>query len=300
MRYFSKQINWFKKIALSWIYKKNSKPMIDQYFQSQENETKYVFRFINVSNTKNIDNSLLENLKETIILSYRNINFYKLHLEGSTVDEIKKYVVDYVIPGNKNQLDLNVRQGDWGEILSTLIITYFQDLEVPINKLQWKLNKDKSVFGTDLIAFNKGENIKDIYYYEIKTRLTSHLKEGTNPHRNYVSIVAHNSLLKDENTPNEMIADFLMRLYESRENYVMAKKFSDIVKNPKNYNRNFELFFIVEELNYSENIFDELNSLPPQLSPLRVTVIIIKDLQNLINETWLDIENKLVKILKAK
>lgn len=274
--------------------------MINNYLQIEELDSKYAFRFIYISETKKIDQDIIEHLKENMLLSYRNINQYKIHLEGATVDEIKQYVIDYVIPGDKNRLDLNVRQGDWGEILSTLIITYFQDLEVPINKLQWKLNKDKSVFGTDLIAFNKGSKINDIYYYEIKTRLNSHLKEGTIPNRNYISILAHNSLLKDEYTPNEMIADFLMRLYESKQDYEMAKKFSDIVKNPKNYNRNFELFFIVEELNYSDKIFDELNSLPPQLSPLKITVIIIKDLQELINNTWLDIENKLIHILNTK
>jgi hypothetical protein len=37
--------------------------------------------------------------------------------------------------------DFHVRQGDWGEILTSLIVTFFQELEVPINKLKWKFNK---------------------------------------------------------------------------------------------------------------------------------------------------------------
>jgi hypothetical protein len=218
-------------------------------------------------------------------------------VEGRTEDEIKKYILNYVIPPASNNIDLIVRQGDWGEIFAGLMVTQFQGLAIPINKLQWKINKDKSVFGTDLIAFNQGDKIEDIYYYEIKTRINSHQKEGKIPNRNYISILAHNSLLKDQNAPNEMIADFLARLFIDRKEYDTARKFNEIVKNPQNYNRKFELFFIVEEDNYNENIFEELNSLPPQLNPLSVTVIIIKNLSTLINETWSNIEERILTVI---
>ncbi len=153
------------------------------------------------------------------------------------------------------------------------------------------------MFGTDLIAYNKGKEIKDIYYYEIKTRLNPQNKEGKKTNRNYISVIAHNSLLKDKNAPSETIADFLARYYFAKNDINKAKKFKDIVINPQNYNRNFELFFIIEKSNFTENIFEELNDLPPQLKPLKVTIIFIDNLQKLIKNTWQDIENSLVNIL---
>ena len=66
-----------------------------------------------------------------------------------------------------------MRQGDWAEILASLIVTYFQNLEVPLNKLQWKFNQNKAVFGTDIFAYNKGEKIHYLYYYEIKNDTNS-------------------------------------------------------------------------------------------------------------------------------
>lgn len=271
--------------------------MLDKYYHIDEQRTDLSFKFFHVTNKKTIDNTFIDNVKDCILTSYRSLEQYQILVEGRSEDEIKQYILDYVIPPASTNIDLIVRQGDWGEIFAGLMVTQFQGLAIPINKLQWKINKDKSVFGTDLIAFNQGDTIEDIYYYEIKTRINSHKKEGKAPNYNYISILAHNSLLKDQNAPNEMIADFLSRLFIDRKEYDTARKFNDIVKNPQNYNRKFELFFIVEQDNYTENIFEELNSLPPQLDPLSVTVIIVKDLKALIDDTWSNIEERIFTVL---
>lgn len=270
--------------------------MIENWLEYNENnDAKYVFKLVQVTEKDTPDDDLIKLLQEKIITSYRSLNFYKFHLgETATEEEIRQYVQNQVIPKNENQFDKNVRQGDWGEILSGLIASYFQDLFVPINKLQWKFNKDKAVFGTDLLAFNNGDTIEDVYYYEIKTRLNPNNKEGTNPNRFYISIWAHNSLLKDEQSPTESIADFLERLYVEKEDYDTASKFKDLVKNPQNYNKKFELFLIVEKDNFVEEILTELNELPPQLEPLSVTIVFIDNLSALVNRTWEDIESVLV------
>lgn len=222
--------------------------MIDNWLEyNDKNDAGYAFKLVQITEKESPDEDLIQLLQEKIITSYRRLDYYKFYFEDAVTEaEIRKYVQDQVIPKDENQFDRNVRQGDWGEILSGIIVSYFQNLLIPINKLQWKFNKDKAVFGTDLIAFNNSEKIEDIYYYEIKTRVNPNKKEGKNPNRYYISIWAHNSLLKDEQSPTESIADFLARLYFEKEDYVTASKFKDIVKNPQNYNRNFELFLIVE------------------------------------------------------
>jgi hypothetical protein len=151
--------------------------MINNWLEHNEQVPSYSFRSIYVREKAKPDNDTIEYLQKQIITSYRNLDFYKFYLEDSSETDIRDFVLNQVIPANITQFDKNVRQGDWGEILSALIVAYFQDLEVPINKLQWKLNKDKAVFGTDLFAYNKGDKITDVYYYEIKTRLNPKTKE---------------------------------------------------------------------------------------------------------------------------
>ncbi|MCK5146822.1 DUF1837 domain-containing protein [bacterium] len=272
--------------------------MIEDWLKYEEkDDTDYVFKLIHITeNQSPPDDKLIKHLQEKILTSYRKLDFYKFHFgETATEDEIRSYVKEQVIPKDENQIDRNVRQGDWGEILTALIVSKFQNLEIPINKLQWKFNKDKAVFGTDLIAFNQGEKIEDIYFYEIKTRLNPCNKEGTSPSRYYIAVWAYKSLYKDELSPTESIADFLERLYFEKEDYVTASKFKDIVKNPQNYNRNFELFLIVEKSKFIDEILKELNDLPPELEPLNITLVLIDNLSDLIKKTWQDIENILIE-----
>jgi hypothetical protein len=153
---------------------------ITNYFDSNhENTAGFSFSIVRVSPKKDPDTTFINYIKEQIIFAYRPLKFYQNHFHPSaTDDEIRSYVKKQIIPGEDFRLDRNVRQGDWGEILAGLIVTYFQKLKVPINKLQWKFHKDKAVFGTDLIAFNRDGDIKDIHYYEIKTRQNPHQKEG--------------------------------------------------------------------------------------------------------------------------
>lgn len=276
---------------------KSGKKIIFDWLSHQEQEKRYIFRLVYITEKNDPTDELVNFLQSSIITSYRTIKLLKFHLDGDSESEIRQYVKNNIIPSDNTQTDRNVRQGDWGEILAALIVSHFQNLVVPTNKLQWKVNKDKAVFGTDLIAYNSGDQIRDIYYYEVKTRLSPQNKEGKKPDRNYITIIAHNTLLKDENAPTEIIADFLERLYVSKSELDEAKKFKDIVKNPQKYKKNFELFFVLEKKNFGEFILEELNDLPPQLNPLNVTIVFIDDLKKLIDNTWKDIEDSLVTLL---
>lgn len=275
--------------------------LINNWLNYKEEDKLYSFNIVSISEKKSPDNDVICYLQDKIISSYRTLDFYKFHLgESATEDEIRTYIKNQIIPKEENQFDRNVRQGDWGEVLAGLIITYFKHLTIPINKLQWKFNKDKAVFGTDMIAFNNNEKIEDIYYYEIKTRRNPDVKEGKSPNRYFISIWAHNSLLKDELSPTESIANFLEMYYFEKNDYDSALKFKDIVQNPTKYNKKFELFFIVEKDKFTEEILTELETLPPQLNPLNVTLVLIENLGNLVNRTWEDIEGSIVNKLNRR
>jgi hypothetical protein len=150
-----------------------------------------------------------------------------------------------------------------------------------------------------MIAHNDDDIITDLYYYEIKTRLNPKIKEGAGSARNYITVIAHNSLLKDEESPTEAIADFLMREYIELGQYDQANKYKDIVLYPNKYNKNFELFFIIEKGNFVEEIVSELHSLPPTLNPLNVTIIYIDNLNELVENCWENLDVALTKIIQT-
>lgn len=244
----------------------------------------YVFRLINVSENLLPDGNIKSFLGQEILASYRNIDFLKSNFHTEPKDKLIKYIKEYVLSSHSNQIEKNVGQGDFGEILASLIVSYFLGLTVPLRKLRWKFNKDRSTFCTDMIAHNTGDTITDIYYYEIKSRLHVQ-KEKVANNSNYVVVNAHNSLLKDEQVSNEAIADFLAKHHYEKCDYDASYKYMEIVKNPHVYNRNFELFFVIEKKRFVKDILDELDRLPPILNPLCVTIVLIDGLAKLVSET---------------
>lgn len=251
---------------------------------NEQNPSPFTFRIINVSEKITPDKRLKEYLGEEILNSYRNLDFLKVHYEHESEQNLREYIKTYVLPSSANQITKNVRQGDFGEILTSLIVSYFEGLEVPLKKLRWKFNSERAVFCTDLIAHNSGNTISDIHYYEVKSRLNIR-RESVDGQSNYITVIAHNSLLKDEQIPSEGIADFLGRYFFELGDFDSSSKYMDIVKNPQDYNKKYELFFIIEQSKFISDILTELNSLPTTLNPLRVTVVLISGLGRLIIET---------------
>ena len=256
--------------------------MLDQWLEINKNDDmSFVFRLINIVETTTPEDHVKDYLGQEILKAYKNIDYLKFIYREEPQDKLIKYITEYVLPSGKNQIAKNVQQGDFGEILASLIVEYFMGLTVPIRKLRWKFNHERSMFCTDMIAHNTHGAIKDIYYYEVKTRLIIR-KEQFGNESNYITVNAYNSLLKDEKTPNEGIANFLSNYYYEINDYDAASKYSAIVNHPERYNRNFELFFVIEKAKYIDAIIDDLQNSHPTLSPLCVTVVLIDQLGRLI------------------
>lgn len=195
--------------------------------------------------------------------------------------ELTSYLEEYVFPSDIGIADKIVKPGDFGEILASLIVSFFQGYVVPIHKVMWKFNKDRSVFCTDMIAHNDDEEITNVYYYEVKTRQKIQKENGC-----HVTVNAHNSLLKDKDSGMNGIADYLSKLFYEKGEYENAKKYNELVASPKDYESHFELFFIIEKTTFLKIILEDLNDLPPSLDPLNVTVVLMDNFRQVVDETY--------------
>lgn len=254
--------------------------MINNWLNYENKSPKPTFTVVEVSEKKRINNIIKTQLQREILDSYRDINYLKYRYKRKARKELVNYLEHEVLPSMKDQLSINVWQGDFGEIIAYLIVSHFQELSVPLKKIRWKLNKEKSIFATDMIAHNSDGKITDMYYYEIKTRQNLKKKEKSK----YITVLACKSLEKDEKIPNEAIADFLSRQFYDKNDFESADKYGDIVDKANKLNRNFELFFVGEKSTYSENILAELNALPPKLKPLNITIVLIENFKELIKD----------------
>lgn len=252
----------------------------------------YTFNVIDITEKTKVDDMIKSYLGEQTLFQYKNINHLKRQFATEPPLKLIDYLQDYVFPTDTYQIAKNVRQGDFGEIITTLVVENFVKLKVPISKLRYKFNKDRSVFCTDLISHNHGDTITDLKYYEIKTRTSNQVND--------VAVEAYNGLFRDEQKPTEAIANFLSCHYhekaetltnaginiEAEEFYNLATQFGNIVKNPNNYNRSFEIVLIIEKKYFKDEILANLNAISLQLSPLEVTVFLIEDLGVLVADTF--------------
>lgn len=251
---------------------------------AQPHPCPYVFKLIEVTELVSPDNQIKKFLGKEILSSYRNLDYLKFLYEKRPTAELEKYLIENAFPSKEIQIVKNVGQGDFGEIIASLIVDYFYNLEVPLQKLRWKFNKDRSTFCTDMIAHNKGISISDVHYYEVKTRLRCR-KELVCGVSNHITINAHNALLKDQEAPNEAILDFLSRLYFEKGDFDKAKRYGDLVIGNQRHKKYFGLIFIINKSGFIKDILKQLNDLPPTLKPLTVTVVLIRDLAKIIDET---------------
>jgi hypothetical protein len=107
--------------------------------------------------------------------------------------------------------------------------------------------------------------------------------------------LAYKSLEKDASSPTSSIANFLEMFYYEKEDFDNSDKFRDITRFPEKYNSYFEIFLIFERNNFKEILLDELEALPPILSPLKVTLVFVDNMKGLVDKTWQDIEEILVQ-----
>lgn len=272
--------------------------MITQYFSEKGIETpEYDFSFVCITEDKEKDDELICELQKNIIRAYRRPSFLQRKRKNLDRAGLEDYIRNKVIPEKITNFDLAVRYGDFGEVFSSLIIEYIHNKDV-FHKLQWKYNPNKSVFGTDIVAFDSLNNPSEITYYEVKTRENIFKKEEISRRKNgddeiiekdYITVIAYKSLEKDILSDKESILDFMSRFYEQVNDFDKSDLFSDIVDGVRTVNKTYEVYVITDTNNLLKDylkLLQALNDIPKKIEPLSVTFIFIEKLKQLMTETW--------------
>lgn len=254
---------------------------------------RYNFGFVFIEENGNIEKEFLQ---QKFLHSYRDELFYKMRFQKADRATIVQYVENNVIPGNKNQIEKNVRLGDFGEIVVALIAKYFYD-EISFPKLKFKLNNERSAFATDVISFDDINNPTTITFFEskVKTPLLKKItveKKSVKMNRmppQYISVIAYESLQNDFTCATQPMLDFMAQRYVEEKKYDLAQKYMDLSDKYRTLNCKYEIFIFTEKTNPLPNykkILKDLDALNLQLQPLKVTLVFIENLNNLIEDVW--------------
>lgn len=239
--------------------------------------------------------------------SFRELDSIKRSFSSRTQEELFKHLEDFVFPVDRNGTPHGasqrmVKSGDFGEIVASCLVQSDPRLELPLSKLLWKFNKDKSLFCTDLFCHDVGLREKRLHYWEVKVRTTlEHKMSEKRGVNHYVAVHAHDALVHDKNGAQDQIADFLVRLYSrdadllegagnstaAAEKRTLADKYQDILSNHGSYRRSYVVCLILDSPDaFDENMLQQLQGLPVELAELTVKLILVPNLKVLMTAAY--------------
>lgn len=253
----------------------------------------YKYKLLKITSKGSHEERLVKDLQDELLFSYKEPKYWKTKVFQLTEDEIRK-VVNSTIPADTNQITNNVRTGDFGEVLVKLIIRHFYNF-TSFNKLKYKFNKNRSVFATDLVAFDNINDPKLIFFYEIKTRRSLNKENGL-----YITEIAYEGLKKDEDNEVQPVLSFMSQRFDELGKDELSLKYLQLSLDKKSIKRNYELFVLTNDINDKKikKICDALQDVDIKLSPLSLTLVLLPDLYIIRDKIWNTIIDRTVELSK--
>lgn len=252
----------------------------DWLIHTTRNTHGYQYNVIDVSETDiRAEVAFPSWLAGELLVAYKNPEHLKRRYSKRDKKELQDYLVNEVFPPVTETLDKNVRRGDWGEIVTSLILRDVKQLETALIKLRYKLNRKKSTFGIDVFgvqldAFGK---VSSLCVCETKTKITYDKKIG---------IEAYNSLFSNDTSAIVTIADFMSTLYYSEKRYDLSDQFDEIVLKKANFPTNHHIFLVHEKKLWKEDILMELNNTKDLMKGFSVNILLINNLDDLAKQSF--------------
>lgn len=255
--------------------------MIRQWLVHTNRSTQgYKYNVIDVSETDIRANKAFPTwLARELLLAYKNPDHLKRRYCRREKMELRDYLANEVFPPLIEVIDKNVRRGDWGEIVTSLILRDIKQLETALIKLRYKLNRKKSSFGIDVfgVQLDQTGKVCGLCVCETKTKIT---------YDKQIGVKAYNSLFSNDTSAIVTIADFMSTLYFNEGKLELADQFDEIVLQKANFPTEHHIFLVHEKKLWNEDVLAELNNTQDLKQGFIVNVLLIDDLDDLAKHSF--------------
>jgi hypothetical protein len=176
---------------------------------------------------------------------------------------------------------LQIRNGDFGEMLACQALEVFGALEIPVKKIRFQINPNQTLPGADIVGLEfQDERIVALHFVEAKFRTTGDTAAGN---------LAHTQLESWHRDEFDQIIMFIAsRLFESRSD--LYAKFIDYLTSESSRADEFHIVLIWENEEWTDTVLLNIPGSSDDIDPLTVRTILIKDLAELTSETYLRVE----------
>lgn len=175
---------------------------------------------------------------------------------------------------------VTARRGEFGEVLSSAVLSEFHGYTIPVEKLRFAIRGDQSLPGTDIIALKLGSEggISEVCFVESKLRTT---QDTGAAQRGYEQLTSDH-----EQRAPEMLFYVAARLHDRRD--PLFAEFMRYMRTRETAidRDSFRLTLTWERATWSETVLQNLEDDEVELDPLTVHVVLIHDLAQLTDELF--------------
>lgn len=186
---------------------------------------------------------------------------------------------------------IQLRHGDFGEVLAIGLIETTSEFVVPVVKLRYEVESNQSTPGTDIVAFltdEASERIVGLEFCETKVRASGKYNAKG------AAVEAHDQLIVDRELSFADILDFvLQRLDEIDPPW--ADALEDYLSERGDPGAAYRIVIVIDRKDFTDDILDNLPESAQLCGPLHADIVHCDELRALIAETWTLVEPGLVQ-----
>lgn len=215
------------------------------------------------------DEEVIDQLGHDVARNYLNPNELALVFDDLGSPEVAAY-----LRTNKFPVDIKVRHGDFGEIVTAGLYRRMRRWCVPILKLRYKQTPGQAVQGTDVLAFRFRQTPPVIAVPEVKTRATRKRDLGKE---------AYDSLEKVLDRLDESLHFALARCAE-RNHQFLVRHLAALLRRPRERVVERHMVFVHDALVWKDDVVDLLADVVTQRTEL--TVVKIRGLKDFVARAY--------------
>jgi len=172
---------------------------------------------------------------------------------------------------------VQVRHGDFGEMLATEILVDFGGLIVPVRKVRYQIHADQTQIGADVVGLEIVDGrVASVHFAEVKFRSTGDTAAADS---------AHEQLSTWHSSEFAQIVFFVgARLEES--NPGLYEIFFEYLRDATVRVDQFHIILVWEAASWSDTVLSNLPQPPDLLEPLTVRVVLIEGLVDLSDRAY--------------
>lgn len=164
---------------------------------------------------------------------------------------------------------VQVRHGDFGEMLASEILEEFAGLTVPIRKVRYQIHANQTLVGADVVALQlDGESVTCVHFAEAKFRTSGDTSAAD---------AAHDQLATWHRDEFGQILIFVGSRLEEIDPGLYSS-FFDYLSDASARADHFHIILVWEEAKWTDTVLTNLPEPPDVLDPLTVRVVLVDGL----------------------